>query len=293
MEVYRYRTGVVSTEQDLVTEMDTFLTSYIGGWTRVETISDTASDRDYAWSSEGEDYRDTGVPGADPIVIRARGNSNYIYQYTYGTYNSSVDNTFEIYNSTYTRTYTGTDAFRYWMFGNKNFICYILEDTPGTPLVSYLGLIDSFYIDETDPLPIANRAQYQSSYQLIGGNTRCAMHNVSTSGLNYYEAMDWYTTTLTHDLANRSSNVIMLPVLLRCDDASSAPDYECRGSFYGIYHASGRRLGNPSVITTASGVFMAFKISNSDSYCNVYGPVASGIGSFPGLYINGTTGYSP
>jgi len=293
MEVYRYRTGVVDTEQDLVTELDTFLTSYIGGWTRVETISDTASDRDYAWSSEGEDGRDTGVEGANPIVIRARGNSNYIYHWTYGTYVNSSTNTFEIYDATYTRTGSGSNAFRYWMFGNKSFVCYILEDTPGYNYMTYLGLIESFYIPETDPLPIANRSQYQASYGLTAGNTRCAMHSVTTSGLNWYEAIDWYTNFLQNDIGNRSNNLFMLPVLLRCDDASSSPDYEARGSFYGVYHANGTRLGNPGVVTTASGVFMAFKINNSNSYCNLYGPVASGIGSFPGLYINGTTGYSP
>lgn len=291
MEVYRYRTGVVSTEQEFVGEMHTFLTSYIGGWTRIEVVTDDATTKDYVWSSEGEDDRDTEIAGADPIIIRARANSNFIYQYTYGTYISSVSNTFEIYNASFTRTGSGADSFRYWMFGNKNFICYIIQDTAVDIYVGYMGLIESFYVPETDPLPIANRAQSAYYYPLDGVSTYCAMHSVTTSGLVYYKTPSLYATTFVHDVSNRSSNIFMLPTLLYCD--TSAPDYECRGSFYGIYGASGSRLGNPSVVTTASGVFMSFRLYNNVAYCNVYGPIASGIGEFPGLFINGTTGFSP
>jgi len=293
MSIYSYRTGVVDTEQDLVNEIHTFLTSVIGGWTRVEVISDSASDRDYAWSSEGEDDRDTGIAGADPIVIRARGYNNYIEQHTYGTYVSSASNTFEVYNSSYTKVYTGIDAFRYWMFGNKNFICYIIEEVPGNSYVGYMGLIDSFYVPDTDPLPIANRGQTSASYYMYGDNTRCAMHSLTTSGVVYYEALDWGASVLGYDVGNRSSNIMLLPLVVRTDNSAASPDYECRGSFYGVYQANGTRLGNPAVITTTSGVFLSFKINNNNAGCLVMGPVSSGIDDFPGMYINGTTGYSP
>ena len=293
MEVYRYRTGVVPTEQAFILELDTFLTSYIGGWSRIDTIADTASDRDYVWASSGEDYRDTEIPGADPIVIRVRGTGDWLHQYTYGTYPSFAGKTFEIYNSSYTYIYSGSDAFRYWMFGNKNFVCFIIEDTAGQPLVGYMGLIDSFYLPEKDPLPIANRGAPNYSYHLYGDYTRCAMHGVSTSGIHYYEGFDWYYYHLTNDIGNRSGSLIMLPYLLRCDNSAAAPDYEVRGSLYGVYSVNGTRVGNPSVITTVSGVFMSFKLYSGDGYSHVFGPVASGVESFPGLYINGTTGYSP
>ncbi|MCK5021499.1 MAG: hypothetical protein KAS32_31090 [Candidatus Peribacteraceae bacterium] len=293
MEIYKYRTGVVSTEQDLMPEIHTFLTSVIGGWTRVEIISDASDDRDYAWSSDGEDDRDTGIQGADPIVIRIRAYSNKLYQFAYGTYTSSTENTFELYDSSKSASLMPTGPFRYWLYGNKNFLCYIVEYNAGQPIIGYMGLVESFYVPETDPLPLANRGQQYYYTPLNGSSTNCMMHSVTTSGELYYQALDFYTICLAYDVSNRSSSIVMLPVVLSTDTSASSPDYECRGSFYGVYQINGNRVGNPAVITTASGIFMSFKVDGEHSDCNVFGPVAATIGEFPGLYINGTTGYSP
>ncbi|KKL99772.1 hypothetical protein LCGC14_1811060, partial [marine sediment metagenome] len=85
LEIYSFDVGVVADEQLLVTAIDTFLTSTIGGWTRIETVADDpGNNRDYAWSSPGElpDYYDT-------IYIRMRGQSDKLYLYGYGWYTDS------------------------------------------------------------------------------------------------------------------------------------------------------------------------------------------------------------
>lgn len=269
MKVYPYDYGYCETEQDLVTQLHTFLTS--NGWTRIEVVSDTASDRDYAWSSPGEEPDDN-----DTIYIRIRGYSNYLYNYGYITYTDSGDNTGELFDTTYTRVPTSGYGFRYWIFGDANFVCYtVMNGSDGNPYTAYAGLIRSNYIPETDNLPMIVKGHYSSSISWQDTNN-IYLHDPTTSGEQQGQALNWWNT-LTYDWNTRTGSVALLPVIIANRNASY---YEVRGEPYGVYQINGYNAGNFAPLVSVSGVFMCFKSANSASESYAYGPLASGIEDF-------------
>ena len=64
-----YETGTATDEQDLVGKLDTFLTSVVGTWTKIDTVTDDASTKDLVFSSVGDGQHET-------IYLRFKGNSD-------------------------------------------------------------------------------------------------------------------------------------------------------------------------------------------------------------------------
>lgn len=274
MKVYNHTNGRARTEQDLILALDDFLVNDIG-WTQVEKVSDTTSNRDYAWSSPGED--DWVAEGGDPVYIRVRGQSDYLYCYGYRTYTNSTINTFELYDATYTRVDLSSDWQEYWFYGDKNFVCAIIIDTYiNEPLVMYLGLINSYYGIEVDDYPLAIKGNYSNIYTW-NYNPYIYMYGIVASGENTYVGLDWWNT-VQYDTGIRNGNkVVMLPVPVVRQDSSLG---EVRGEAYGVYHVNGARLPVMGAITSSSGVFITAKVDNNEQRCHAYGPVASGTDSF-------------
>lgn len=273
MEIYSYTYGTCQTEQDFVTDVNTFLTTTMGTWELFETISDTSSNRDYAWKSEGEDpdnYRD--------IYIRMRAESNNIYLYAYGLYESSTVNWQELYSSSYSYLPTDGYAFRYWMFGNKDFVCFtILNSDDGYTYTGYLGLIESSYTPNDDDLPILCKGHSSNSYTWHS-NGHHYMHAPVASGEQQYFSYNW-GSILNNDIGIRNTKLQFFPVVLR---NSTASNNEVRGRPFGVYQVSGQRAPTVAPITSASGVFLCFR-DGTTSYTDrtyAYGPVATDIDNF-------------
>lgn len=273
MEIYEYNYGTCATEQDFITEISSFMVSTIGGWEVLDTISDTTTNRDYVWKSSGEnptDYQD--------IYVRMRGESNNVYVYGYGLWESASAYWQELYNVTYSYVPTYSLGLRYWMYGNRDFVCFtILNYGDGLPYTGYLGLVESSYVPEDDPYPILCRGQKTSYYTWHSSNYQY-MHAPVASGTQRYHACNW-DTLLDADIGLREIKLLFLPpVLLN----AAASNNEVRGRPYGVYQVSGNRAPSMAPITTASGVFLCFR-DGTTSYSDrtyAYGPVASGIGDF-------------
>ncbi len=273
MDIYTYNYGTAATEQDFITDINTFLTVTIGEWELYDTVSDTASDRDYVWKSAGEDpdnYRE--------IYIRMRAESNNVYVYGYGSWTSDSVYGQELYNASYSYLPTNGYAFRYWMFGNKDFVCFtILNSTTGYTHTGYLGLIESSYTPDIDPYPILCRGHRTHYYTWHTSNYQY-MHAPVASGSQQYFSYNW-DTTLDYDLGIRESKLLFMPVVLR---NSTASNNEVRGRPYGVYQVQDGRAPKIAPITSASGVFLCFR-DGSQSYTDrtyAYGPVAADIDNF-------------
>ena len=268
MKIYEYTYGTAETEQDFVTYLDTFLVSTIG-WTRIDTISDISSNRDYAWKSVGESPSEY----TRNIFIRVRAESNNIYSYGYGSYSSGH----EIYNASYTYVPTTGQPFRYWIYGDKDFVCFIiLNGSDSQTYASYLGYIRSYYVPDTDPHPLLIRGQASSTYAWTS-NSFSYMYGPTSSGVLKYDGYNQYTTTLSYDVQTRAAGITMLPVILYSANGGS---YEVRGEPNGVYQTNGNFTGSVAPLTSASGVFLAFKSAGAVEKTYLYGPVASGIDSF-------------
>lgn len=274
MKIYEYTYGLVTTEQDFIEEVDSFLTSTVGGWSRIGTISDTSSDRDFVWMSPGEDpdnYRG--------VFIRLRGYNNNIYTYGYGSWTDGVTYGHELYNSTYSYLAVGSYPLRYWMWGDKDFVAFaIINGSTGNTYTGYLGLIESTYVPETDPLPLLIRGHSSEDYTWSDGSGQLLMHGTVASGEVAVKGYDW-NSILTYDRGARETKLLLLPVVLKCEQASN---HEVRGRPKGVYQVNDARAPKIAPITSASGVFLIFRDGDSgqSNQTYAYGPVASGIDGF-------------
>lgn len=276
MEVYSYTYGVAATEQDFVDDVDTFLTSTIGGWERIDTVSDLSTDRDFVWQSPGEEPGDY-----QNIFIRMRGYNNYIYNYGYGSWTDSGTYGHELHNPTYSYLALGAYSLRYWMWGNKDFVCFAIlnaASASGATYLGYLGLIESTYVPETDPYPLLIRGHSSEDYTWWSGSGQLLMHAPTASGEKQYEGYNW-DGLLDYDAGLRESKLLLLPVILKCEQSG---DMEVRGRPKGVFQVNDDRAPKIAPITSASGVFLVFRDGDpgQTNKTYAYGPVASGIEGF-------------
>lgn len=271
MKIYSYTYGTCLTEQDLVTVIDDFLLNTVGGWTRIEKVSDTASNRDYAWKSPGEN------PERGEIYIRIRAQSDNLYNYGYGVYVNSGTYGHELYNASYTYVSTSGYPFKYWIYGDKDFVCYNIYNTSaGYVFTGYLGFIKSYYIPATDRVPLLVKGTPSYAYTWPYSTSCNYMYN-TTSGATGFLAYNQYTNYLVYDTGRRSGGATLVPIPLY---NSTAGAKEVRGEPNGVYQIHGMHSGNIAPLSTASGIFICFKQNNSDTVAYAYGPVSASIAGF-------------
>lgn len=135
-----YKRLFCTDEQQAVEKLKTFLVDDIG-WQVEEDITDTASDRDITFSSDGED----DVANAFTRYIRLRGTGNEIKLFTYETYIDSITNTGEVSDSSYGHVTTGSSPFILTAVADKERLTFQVEEESGDLYYGYVGRIDSYY----------------------------------------------------------------------------------------------------------------------------------------------------
>jgi hypothetical protein len=267
MRIYSYTNGVASSVQDFISKADIFLTATIGGWTRIRTISDIGTNRDFVWSSPGEDT------SRGYIYIRMRGQSDNIYNYGYGSYGGDGTYGHELFDSSNTYV-AAAPAFRYWMFGDKNFICYIiLNPSSLVPHEGYLGFIRSYYLPETDRVPLYIRGQTVATNSWTSTTPQGYMHAATGSGQIAVKGYSYYTDYSIADWSLRVSTVNLIPIPIYSDVTASGK--EVRGELFGIFHVNGNRVARVGYITTASGIFLTFTNNSAVATTYAYGPISA------------------
>jgi hypothetical protein len=279
MELYSYKYGLATTEQNLLLALDDFLTVDLN-WTKIDTITDTTSDRNYVWRSNGS--RTWKNAGGEPITIHVRAYNDEWICAGYRTYINSTTYTFQLYNNPNTHVDLSESVLRYWFYGNDDFVCCLIHDpTTGEPVVAYLGLIRSYYDAGRDDYPMlikGSRYQYYSWYD----NENAYMHNCTTSGAQTFESVSWWNF-LQYEQRVRHGCHLMMPLVLVNQNSSNQ---EMRGEPYGVYQVNGDLLPMYGAISTASGVYLTIKFDSQGSECNAFGPVASGVDAFS-MWDNG------
>lgn len=267
MPYYEY--GTVADEQELVGSLDTFLTSVIGTWTKIDTVTDTASDKDLVFHSPGNgQYRD--------IYLRFRGTGNYVYIYGYSLWIDSGTYDGELHNSLYTRVATGSNSINYWFFGDIDYVWVVVQDVvTGTYCSGHGGLIDSYYDAADDDYPLVVIGCAADYYPLTSTN-RAYMYSALSSGtaVNHI-AYNTHTSLLAYgDPSDRDSNIEAHTPFIMYN--TIAGHKEIRGELKGALYFSGTSF-NSADWTTVSGTDMMYFIRKySVTLCEAFGPTVSG-----------------
>lgn len=275
-DLVNFGKGTASDEQDLISHVENFMVG-ICGWEKIDTVSDTASDKDLVFKSGGklpERYQD--------LYCRWRGYSNYIYNYMYTRWVSSGDYDGEIHDSTYSRSPCSSTGFDWWGFGNEDGVWFVWV-SGGSYYSAYTGYTKSYLPESEDMRPIANISQLYDSYWFH--ETRVYMHNVSSdrvgsiSGTEYVYKSDLsiYNDLLSYSApSDRDGNWGHCPILV-CREAGGIQK-ELRGELMHCLAFPGDGLSSEDWITLSGTDYKYFIQRYSDSETTGFGPVLASSG---------------
>ena len=158
-----YGRWYVATEQDVVPPTSSLLCNLVG-WYLIGVTTDTTSDRNYIFLSEGEED-----DGYAPRMLQVRGNSNYIYMRLpiYGAYNFFTGAWGEPnLNSGVTYINSQSDPERCAVFASKDRVVITTQPSTMTTWFLYSGFMDSFYSPTDCPSPVFVAGQHYHSSSL-------------------------------------------------------------------------------------------------------------------------------
>lgn len=282
--------GSASTEQDFITDLDSAMTTHFG-WTKVYTVSDTSSDRNIVWSSEGE------TPGEYmTLYCEARGVSNDVQFYgetfrdTGGSVNDRIGD-----NQDSTIQWGG--ALDYWIMGNKDAVFVLNSDG----YLGGFGYIDSYYTYKQDPYPMFLMGHFSLSYN-FESNDRLLAYDVTpeaiaagggvdgghflgtvNSGSSNVFVMDNLNSLCQLGAPNpRDDKYALLKPVVYLKEGASLSKHEVRGEIPGIFQLYGDNSVNGELVTVSgvlnvdgevdeNAVFIIAKASNSN--CYAIGPI--------------------
>lgn len=267
--VANYSTGYASDEQNYVLAMDDFLVNHVG-WYRIDTISDTASNRDYVWTSDGEpDWSDNSFPR----IIRIRAQSNFVYFYTYETYTNSSTYTGQIHNATYSMAQDMTTGIWYTFIGDKErFITRHRHSSVGTAFhaPSYLGRVKSLFNVGFVPYPNWVKGCRYTYTEWGGTSNDDRSYSYSPTGVQRYSYILSMASLSDGDTPNHR-NEKYLAVPANAYSSETSLDYFLPGQPRGVYQVS-RLLQQEAFITLASGTHKVMKDGSGAQYTWAFGP---------------------
>lgn len=251
-----------SSVEDAMIVIRDFLVNHVG-WYHIYSFSDTASDRDYVFKSDGE----AEVGNLNSAVVRIRGSVDVIYNYAYETFTviggvPTGTGAVSVWPDTATRNIPSGGTFI--VVADKERVQIGVEITATdvhTP--SYVGRVSSLYNSTDDPYPLAVKgsAGTSNAFTLVKGRT--PLGNIET----YYLRKN---TDLVDACApsTRNGKMAYIPPMVYCLSLSSG--YDTRGILRGMYQVdSGRK--NRQFVSLASGTYTVLRNSVTEPvYC--YGP---------------------
>ncbi|KKL99773.1 hypothetical protein LCGC14_1811070 [marine sediment metagenome] len=259
-----YTSGTAADEQDLVDQIDIFVTGTLG-WTLIDTVNDTASINDRV-------YQYGPIEGKRALIVRWRGEGNYLYVYGYSGWVSSGDNDGELYSGTYSKIYCNTTTIDYWLFGGNDWLWVVIKDGAGTYVSAHGGFLHSYYDVVDDDIPTIVVGMNSNSYTYT--STRAYMYSATVSGSNQVFKAD--SVLSTSCLVNASPNIRdgsfgFLPLVMYCDVVGHR---EIRGELQGSFQANGTGLSSETWVTLSGlseKVFVIKHTSNTNTYG--FGPI--------------------
>lgn len=273
---YTITSGIAGpTEQDTLDLLDQFMVGGLG-WHRIDIVTDTASDNDRVWYSEGE------VPGKyNPMYVRIRANNNDLvfYGYTQWVISSGTGND-EIADGTNLQITNDNAADEYVFAGNKDVVFVATRlNSDGSTRFGGAGYWDTFYEPTEDPYPLwvmgqnAAATTFESdqrvrSYGYDKDGFLNTTSTVSGGSVGYVaENLNFLTSLATPNPRDNRHLMLKSPFYRersRTDgDIAGALSHEVRGEIPGLYQFSGTNFVSFDRIV-ASGISAGDQVSGDN-----------------------------
>lgn len=256
--------GTYNDEQHLLYQLGFFITGAVKGWRHSKTITDTASDLDVVY------YTDGSAPGSyDRLWVRLRANADNIVASSLSWFDPATNTGYDYIGNAVDSTElpTGTSSGIYWFAANKDVVHIVVDHLDGNIRHGGFGLLNSYYTRQEDPKPFfvfGQTAQGQKfsetrlhSYRPHSwGNS----YGVSFSGIAAsYKAE--HPTQISFGSCNpRSQEPKLIEPVFYTDSVYGF--YEVRGEVPGLYMCGGEGFNTGQLVTitgtltTASGIYL-------------------------------------
>jgi len=275
--------GTYTTEQDLLSQLDFFMVNTVGGWTRVKTVADTATDKNIAYYTDGT----TSGTVYDRFWIRIRATGDELRFNGMSYFDSTTDTDFDQFGGNEDAHLLPLTAVSgtYWFAANKDAVHVLVERSSDLlPLHGGFGHFITYYDAADDPKPFyvfgqtaINQTFTDATYRLegFGPHSWGSFYDATYSGTERkYQAA--HPTNIQYGTPNpRSGYPKLIEPVFYTEQTFGA--HEARGEVPGLYMCGGLGLTPGGVIEvknmppTVSGSYLIHK--HSDSYTWAIGPV--------------------
>lgn len=277
--------GIYLDEQDLLADLDTFMTGTLSGWTQLKIITDTASDKNIAYYNDGLTGEDDGY---DRSWTSLRATSNNLEFHHYSLFNTTTDTgSDDLYDASHTYIPTNTSGI-YYFIGSRDAVHVCIEhlDT-GDRHHGGFGAWISYHDAEWDPKPYYVFGQAATNRDFAdGSNERVRTYGAHSWGKGFKTVESGssrgYISRHQNDIQNAGSQVrsgepyLFEPVFWYED--SYGLD-EVRGEIPGMYLTGGAPFSHAQLVTvsgigTISGDYFCYKLTDAANVVFFIGSIA-------------------
>lgn len=231
--------GTYTDEQDLVHQLNAFMTTTISGWQLLDTLADDASDVHYVYRNQGS------RKGYDLGYFRVQGVADNVIYSSLSFYNTTTSGSSDTLSSSETEVLASVPG-SYYFIGNNDAV-YVSHTLTGSgTYLSGLGFWESYYTPAYDPKSYyifgqsAENLDFTServfSYQSASFGISANIDNFATfSGVgNYYTAEQ---ITMSGVQSRTGQFYLLEPVFGYESTATTENEMEIRGEMPGLYQA--------------------------------------------------------
>lgn len=279
--IFTLVSGTFSSEQDLLSELDFFITQTVGGWVQDKVLTDISTDKNIAY------YTDGSIPGFyDRCWVRIRATDDEIQFNGLSGFDSGTDTDYDQFGGEGGNTGlpVGTTSGIYWFAANEDVVHIVIDRaSDSTTYHGGFGYFDTYYSRQEDPKPFyvfgqtATEQTFENAIRLEGFGPQSwgTTFSVVSSGTGRgYEAA--HPALLANGTPNpRSGEPKLIEPVFFTDTTSTY--YEVRGEVPGLYMCGGLGYthGSFATITGTLGTFAGkyFVHKHTDIVAWAIGPV--------------------
>jgi hypothetical protein len=265
--------GTYATEQDLLGELDTFLTA-VPGWQQIDVPVDTGIDKEVTYYTDGSE----AIYDRSFFIFRARNNRLEL---------SIASNTVSGIGSSDVVTApfiaTGVSSGNYWFVANEDVAHILIKTTAGQSLHGGVGRFNTYYTSQHDHKPVyafgqSFSTQTFSANRLVAYGPRSWGSHTLTSGTGYFYGAA-HPTELVNGVYNPRDGQPK-PIEPVFYTTNVYPYYEVRGEVPGLYISGGQPYDYGNIVTVTGtfgfpeGKYFVNKGSNAVTW--FVGPTTSG-----------------
>lgn len=270
--------GTAATEQDFITAVDNILVQACG-WELVVKVTNTATNRDFWWRSEGE------VSGKYmPMFCSLQGTTDLVILEG-ATYVTAAGVVSDLMNSAVEGRMSWPNQRDYWVAGSKDYVHIFARDASNSHRSGGFGYLQTYYSKREDPYPVSVYGQ-SSATQTFAANNRVIAYTmqslamsmgdgafgggflgtVGSGSANFFRADDFSTILQYNAPSIRDGRRSAFRIVPYLTNTVSLFTPEVRGEMPYLWQVWGAGLSIGNIITASGILWDSNEVTSSSEF---------------------------